>query len=157
MKRILLYIGIIASVFAVPVKPMNIGKMIPVRVVSLCKENEWLVIQTDTGNKGIGGNTQKALQNLKDTASGGIYLDTAEYLILGEGTEKDAEELRGVLKPSVRLCETAKTIDLAEAVKFLDAHGKLPRLKEWKEDTQLPVLSTFGDSLIFLKKVENKA
>jgi len=154
VKRIVLYIGMIALVFAAPVEHLNVGELIPVQVVAISQENGWTVIETDTGDKGIGANAQKALKNLKDTASGKIYLDTAEYLLLGRDTANAAEDLRGELKPSVKLCETAKPLDLEETAKFLNNHGKLPRLKDWNKDTELPVLSTFGDALIFLKKVE---
>lgn len=156
MKRIVLYIGIIALVFAAPVEHLNVGELIPVQVVAISEENGWTVIETDTGDKGIGANAQKALKNLKDTASGKIYLDTAEYLLLGKNTAKAAEDLRSELKPSVKLCKTAKSLDLKETAKFLNTHGKLTKLKDWNKDTELPVLSTFGDALIFLKKVEKR-
>lgn len=157
LKRIVIYIGILCALLFAPVESLNVGELIPVQVVALSKENGWTVIETDTGNRGIGGTAQKALQNLKDTASGDIYLDTAEYLLLGKDTEGTAEELRAELKPSVKLCETAKSVDLAKSAKFLRVHGKLPKLKDWNGEQELPVLSTFGDALIFLKKVENKA
>ena len=155
MKRIILYIVILAGVIAAPVKPLNVGSLIPVQVVALREENGWTVIETDTGNRGIGGTAKQALRNLKDTACGDIYLDTAEYLLLGENAADAAEELRSELKRSVQICETAAKVDLAQAAKFLGVHGRLPKLKDWKKDAELPVLSTFGDMLIFLKKVEN--
>ena len=142
---------------AAPAEPLNIGELIPVQVVSIYQEKGWTVIETDTGNKGMGGTAKQALRNLKDTACGKIYLDTAEYLVLGEDTAEAVEELRDELKRSVQLCEAATTVDLAQTAKFLHAHGKLPTLKEWKKDAELPVLGTFGKSLIFLKKVENSS
>ena len=138
---------------AVPIEPSDIGKLRPVQVVSVYKENAWVVMETDTGDKGFGSTAQQALQNLKDTSTGVIYLDTAEYLLLSKDTVDAAEELRKELKSSVRLCLAAKQVDMVEAAKFLGVHGSLPKLKDWEKDTELPVLSTFGNSLIFLKKV----
>lgn len=152
MKRIIIYIGILAALLFVPVESHNVGELIPVQAVALSKENGRVVIETDTGNRGIGETVRKALQNLKDTASGNIYLDTAQYLLLGKETGAAADELRSELKRSVRICETAKKVDLAQAVKFLRVHGNLPKLKDWKKDAELPVLTTFGDSLIFFEK-----
>ena len=157
MKRIIIYIGILAALLAAPAKPLNIGELLPVQVVSIYKENDWAIIETDTENKGIGGTTQQALHNLKETASGIIYLDTAEYLLMTEDAEASVEELRQELKPSVKLCMAAEPVDLAEAAKYLKVHGELPKLKHWEKGRELPVLSTFGDALILLKKVENKA
>ena len=157
MKRIIIYIAILAALLAAPVEPLKLGELVPVQVVSVQKEGDWTVIETDTGDKGIGADARRALENLKDTASGKIYLDTAEYLLLGESGEDAVEMLRGELKKTVRLCAIAKTMDLAETAKFLRVHGNLPKLKCWKKGTELPVLSTIGDALIFLKKVENNA
>jgi len=157
MKRIIIYVGILAALLAAPVEPLRIGELIPVRVVSVQKENGWTVITTDTGNKGMGGDAQQALRNLKDTASGKIYLDTAEYLLVGKYSEDTVEMLRSEMKKSVQLCATATTADLGEAAKYLAAQGELPKLKDWKMGMELPVIGTFGDALIFLKKVENSA
>ena len=157
MKRILIYVGILAALLVAPVKPSNIGQLHPVQVVSVYKENNWVVIETDTEDRGIGGSALQALQNLKDTTSGNIYLDTAEYLLLTKDTQEEVEALRAELKDSVQLCMCAKQVDLAAAGKYLSVHGQLPKMKHWKKGTELPVLSTFGDSLIFLKKVENSA
>lgn len=156
MKRIVIYIVILAAVVAAPVKQQNIGKMKPIRVVSVHKENDWIIIETDTEDIGMGGTVKQALQNLKDTADGIIYMDTAEYLLLSKDALETVEELRKELKPSVRLCVATKMEDLSETAKYLDVQGGLPKLKNWKNGRELPVLSTFGDSLIFLKKVEKR-
>ena len=157
MKRILLYIGVLAALLVLPVERSDVGKLLPVQVVSIYKEGNWTVVETDTENRGMGGTAEQALRNLKDTASGIIYLDTAEYLLLTQDTQEAAEELRDELKESVRVCMAAKSVNLAEAAKYLSVHGDLPKLKNWKQGGELPVLGTFGDSLIFLKKVENNA
>ena len=157
MRRIILYIGILALVVAAPVKPMDIEKLRPVQIVSVYKESNWTVIETDTEDKGIGGTARQALQNMKDTSNGVIYLDTAEYLLVTKQTEEATRELIAELKPSVRMCMTTGVEDLKQAVLYLKAHGGLPKLKAWVKGAELPVLSTFGDSLIFLKKVENNA
>lgn len=157
MKRIILYAGILAAMAAVPKEPSDVGNLLPVQVVSIYKENGWTVIETDTEDKGMGSTAAQALQNLKDTAAGDIYLDTAQYLLLTEETVSAPEELRHQLRPSVGLCLSTKKIDLSKVGDFLTVHGNLPKLKNWNEGRELPVLGTFGDALIFLKKVENSS
>ena len=157
MRRILCYATILGLVLALPVEKADVGKLRPVEVVSIYKEGKLYVMQTDTGDQGVGTTAQQALESLKATSSGIIYLDTAEFLLLGEGTEETAEELRQHLKKAVRLCMTGEPVDLAEAARFLSVHGELPSLKDWETGSELPVLSTNGDSLIFLKKVEKRA
>ena len=157
MKRTVLYIGILVGLLLAPVEQMEVGKLIPVEVVSVYRQGENYVIETDTQNKGIGQTPGAALQNLKDTASGTIYLDTAKYLLLTQDAQNAVEVLRENLKPATQLSEIERLLPMQEVAKFLDSHGKLVRLKQWKEGVEMPLLSTFEDSYIFLKKVENKA
>lgn len=157
MKRMLLYAVILSALLTAPVNHLDVGKLRPVQVVSVYKENQWVVVKTDTGDYGIGATTEQALNNMKDTTAGVIYLDTAEYLLLSENAEEEAEELRSVLKANTRLCYADAKIDIAETGKFLASHGDLPKLEDWKKGQDLPVLSTFRKRLTFLKKVENSA
>lgn len=157
MKRILCYIGILAAVLSWPVERLDVGKLCPVQVVSVSKKDNWIVIETDTEDVGMGATARQALQNLEDTTSGVIYLDTARYLLLSQDAEGAVEELRDALKPSVEMCIGTQQVDLQEAAVFLAAHGELPRLKEWRSGQELPVLGIFGERLTFLKKVEKSA
>ena len=157
MRRIISYIAVLSVLMVLPVTQLDVGKLHPVQVVAIYKEKNWVVLETDTEDKGFGRTARQALQNLKDTSSGIVYLDTAEYLVITKNAEEEAEELRKELKHSVRLCMATKPVDLAETAEFLSAHGGLPKLKDWEKGSEIPVLSTFGDSLIFLKKVEKRA
>ena len=157
MKRIILYIGILAALLAAPVERADVGKLRPVQAVYIYKEKDWFVLETDTDDLGIGATAEQALRNLKDTTAGIIYLDTAEYLLLSKDAQEAAEELREELKDSVRLCLMAQKVDMKEAAKYLSAHGDLPKLESWKTGQELPVISGFGERITFLKKVENSA
>ena len=148
---------VLALVIAAPARPTNISKLLPMRAIGIYKEESWFRIETDTGNRGFGGTVTQALRNMKDTASGIVCLDTVEFLIVTKDTQKEVAELESELRPSVRLCLTATEIGLEETVKYLDAHGGLPTLRTWKNRQELPIISLFGDSVIFLKKVENNA
>ena len=152
MKRNIIYIVILAAMLWVPVKKLDVSKLLPIQVVSVYKEENMVVIETDTQSRGVGVTVGQALENLKDTANGIIYLDTAEYLMLSPDAEHTVETLRQELKGSVRLCMTQAKIDPAEVVVFLGAHGQLPQLKSWKKGMELPVLHAFENSLTFLKK-----
>ena len=157
MKRVLIYIGILALLFAAPVERSDVGMLRPVQVVSVYSENGWVVLETDTEDKGYGMSALEALQNLKETSNGIIYLDTAQYLLITADTVGAVEELRQYLKPGVRLCMAVKQLPLKEVSRFFGVHGRLPRLKGWSEGEKLPVLGTFENSLTFLKKVEKSA
>ena len=157
MKRILLYIVILGAVLAVPVRPANIGQLLPVQIVSVAKAGGNVILRTDFDNTGEGTTVKEALVDLKDKAAGMIYLDTAQYLLVEEELFSEIEELKEVLKPSIRICATEGVVDLTEAVAYLDVHGQLPKLKWWETGMELPVLSNVRNSLTFLKKVEKRA
>ena len=157
MKRILLYAGILLALLVVPVERLDVAKLRPVQVVSVYKEDQRIVIETDTGDYGIGMTAEQALENMEDTTPGVIYLDTARFLLLRKGAEDAVEELRNTLKPNTHLCYAEEGIDITETGKFLSAHGDLSKLKAWKNGQDLPVLSTFRKRLTFLKKVEKRA
>ena len=148
MKRIGLYILLMAAALLVPVERADVGKLRPIETVSVYKENGWVVLRTDTDDIGIGGTAMQALQNMKDSASGIVYLDTAQYLLIDKEAEDAAEELRQALKDRVKLCFAAKEIEPADATKYLSAHSDLPQMRTWEMGQELPVLMQYGERLI---------
>lgn len=147
MKRIAIYIVALAIVLLVPINGMDIERLKPVELVFVYEDENNTVIETDTGDKGVGENAEAALQNLKDTTDGYIYLDTAEYLLMTEKTQDAVETLRPVLKKSLQLCLAEKNVDLVTAARFLPAHGKLPQLKQWKQGETLKKLVCIEERL----------
>lgn len=151
MKRILIYIIVLLALTKAPLEGVHLGMLRPVEVVMILREGNEVVILTDTEDMGRGADGLAALENLKATTPGNIYLDTAEYLLLTADTEAVAEQLRSKLRASVGLCTADKGIDLQLAAKFLPAHDKLPALKAWKQGEKLPYLKTVGERLQLVK------
>ena len=89
MKRILLYLGILAAVCWAGKPGTDIGMLIPVETVFIQKLENEIVIETDSGDRGAGATMKQAAEDLKEKADGVIYLDTADYLILN----REAEDL----------------------------------------------------------------
>ena len=154
MKRIVIYVLILAATLFAPVKGNDIGRLRPVQAALVYKENQNVVIQTDTEDTGVGQTAKEALQNLKDTTPGIIYLDTARYLLVAEEALPEIEPLRAELKPSVQMCLAEGAVLGADTALFLKVHGQLPQLKSWKEGVDLPLLTTFEKRLILTKKDE---
>ena len=119
--RKILYIIILALSFFAPVQRLDIAKLLPVESVAVYMERGQVLLKTDTDNVGRGSTAPEALQNLKDTTAAIIYLDTADYLLIGEGEEAAAEQLRPYLRPSVRTGHYAGG-DVKEETRYLDAH-----------------------------------
>ena len=134
MKRIIIYVLILIALLFVPVKDNDIGKLQPVEVVQVYRQGQQVTIRTDTGDLGVGNTAQLALQNLKDTTPGYIYLDTAEYLLIEASAEAEVDGIRHELKKAVRICSVADSVDLKSAAQYLSVHGALPSLREWSRD-----------------------
>ncbi len=141
MKRIGIYLALLAALWFVPVKGLEIGKLQPVEVVFVYRSEGQIVIETDTADLGFGITLTEALEDLKLTTPGIIYLDTAEYLLLGNNALDTVEQLRPILKKSVQICTADIGIDLQLAARFLPAHGKLPQLKHYHQGLVLPHLT----------------
>lgn len=120
MKFILYTLIIALSLFA-PVTRLDIAKLSPVEAVAVYKEYGQVVLKTDEENEGRGENVHLALADLKKKASVIIYLDTARYLLVGEGAETEAAALQAYLKESVLVGNYAGG-DVKEEAKYLDVH-----------------------------------
>ena len=140
MKRILFYILLLAFVLVVPVERVDIATLRPVQTVAVTFANKECCIVTDTGNLGVGENALSALEDLKRTTPGIIYLDTADYLLVSEGAQEQAQMLRSYMSDSVRVYQLLGTPDLEEVSAYLQIHDGGVRLSRWKPGMQLPVL-----------------
>ena len=130
MKKVALYILLLAAAVLAPLRGMDVGKLQPVGLVQLYKEGETVVIVTDTGDSGRGNNVEAAFENLEDTTPGVIFLDTADYLLISKDAVGEVEKLSSRLKASVRLCYAEKDIEAAEAMEYLAVHRPQVLLKE---------------------------
>ena len=137
--KLLLYILILAAAALVPARGTDVGKLIPMEVVSVSESNGVIRVETDTGDWGEGENLDDAFRDMEDTAPGIIYLDTAEYALIGEGM--NPQILCGYLKDSVRICRAAEGIPLEGIADYLSAHGPGVRLRRTEEDGNLPVIT----------------
>lgn len=156
MKRVIMYGLALLLLNFVPVKGTDIGKMRPVEVLFVYREAENIVIETDTGDLGEAETVLDALQDLKNTTPGFIYLNTAQYLLITEATKDAVEQLCPMLNKSVRICFAESSVDLKEAARYLPVHEELPKLSDWGPHAQLPILRCVEKRLNFLKNALDK-
>lgn len=130
--RIIAYLIILVLLFLVPVERLDIAKLEPVQTVAIYTEPGAVVLQTDTHNEGKGSSVSEALENLEETTPGVIYLDTAEYLLVGKDGESYVESLRKYLSPSVRVSLWDGKGDVDMAARYLSVEKNLPTLRSWK-------------------------
>lgn len=127
--RILLYIIIISALLFVPLDPLDIGKLEPVQTVSVRYEQNKIILETDTKNRGEGETVEEAIRDLKKGTPGVIYLDTAQYLLFTKGAIPYIQGLEKHLRDQVRAClwDGKGSVEMAD--KYLCVRNDLPRLK----------------------------
>jgi len=139
MKRIILYVLILGALFFAPVESAEVAKLEPVQAVWMYVDGDSIVLETDTEDKGSGATVEEALADMKRKSAGIIYLDTAQ-LVLVTAAEQQIPALKPHIKDSVKLCLWSGKGELAEAVKYADAHGLGTKVRRWKPGDKLPNL-----------------
>ena len=119
--RAIAYIMILTLMLMAPVTRLDISKLEPVEAVAVTIEEGNVRLETDTGSVGRGKTVSQALEDLKTNATLIIYLDTAQYLLVGDGTEETSEELRKYLGKSV-ITARYNGGEITEEVLYLNAH-----------------------------------
>lgn len=120
--RILLYIVILGAMLFAPVDRLDIAKLEPVEAVAIYTENGQVVLETDGESVGRGATAREALEDLKKKALSVIYLDTADYLLIGDGAQSAAQELRQYLRKSAQIGSYYGG-SVKDEAKYLDVHG----------------------------------
>ena len=151
MRKMVWYLILIIGALMIPSEKTDIGDMKPVELVQLERNSDRVVIRTDMKDEGEGQDTAEALENLKRTSDGIIYLDTADYLLVDMDAAADAVELAGVLKASSRVCWAEKKIDPEKATAFLRIHQPQTQFKDWNTENREEILRTAGEKLVLEK------
>ena len=112
----------------------DIAKLAPVEVVWLSERDGQVSLKTDMGDFGVGEDMQAALEDMKASASGTVFLDTADYLIVEQGREELLEQAYTFLRPSCMICVAEKMPDLEVAAEYLSAHEPELTLREYRVD-----------------------
>lgn len=147
MKRVVIYILLLAAALLIPVDKVDVAKLRPIEVIYISKDGDTVLLQTDTDDVGLGADAAAALENMEQTSPAVIYLDTARYLLIGPGGEEPAQQLRGILKNGIRLCAVAEPVALTDVAQYLPVHGDLPKFTQWEAGEQLPILRLENDRI----------
>ena len=153
MKRTALYFVILLVAALLPVHRTDVGKLRPVEVVSIYKEEDLLIIKTDTGDSGIGKTAADAYRNLEKPTAGVIFLDTANYLLVDDTAKNEIVPMSQWLKPNIRICFAARGIDLSAAARYLTEHQPKVKLKEYGSGAVVETLIVINGRMD-LKKLE---
>ena len=145
MKRWLAVLaGISLAIFLPPTEKTEISDLCPVELLSIYREEGMLWVETDTGSVGRGKNLTAALTELEETASGKIFLDTADYVLVTAATKDVLPELKKRLRPATEIVQVCGEVDSRAAADFLSVHKAGLALKDCQRGTELPRLIVKG-------------
>lgn len=138
----LLALGIIVSLF--PGKGTDVGELLPVELVSLTVQREKIVVQTDTGDLGMGETLAEAMENLRAGAPGKVFLETADYLLLSPQTEAWWGQLKTWFRPGTLVYAAGEEVNPEAAVEYLRSHTGGTPLNRLGEETPKRVIRWEG-------------
>lgn len=141
MKRWIVYAAAaVAALMITPGKITDVGKLQPVELLYVYQDAGRICVETDTGDLGRGIDLDAAMEDLKATTAGEVFLDTADFLILTKQTVSLLPELAQMLRPATEIC-VGRNADTKTAAQFLAAHNPKVTLKDWAaEGAHLPNL-----------------
>ena len=140
MKRWMIYLLLVAGAFLFPKRPVELGKLIPVELILVEKEEGAYLVRTDTGDVGHGTTLPSAIENLRATAPGDLFLDTARYLLVTEETHHTIPEISRYLKGETYISMVENGLDPEQATQYLSAHPPKLQLKAWKTGSKPELL-----------------
>ena len=147
-----MYAGLVAAALMLPARPVQLGKMKPVEVVQMTGAAGLITLETDTGDTGAGETVLQALTDLKETARGIVYLDTAAYLLVSEDAGQLIPELEPHLKSGIYIVQVSGEVELEKAAEFLEVHKPSVQLKEWSQELKLEEIRQEKEKMILVEK-----
>lgn len=146
MKRWVWYVVIIGVVAALSGKSTageDIGTLQPVQTVRLSCVRGQVCMETDTGDVGVGEDLKSALEDMKGSASGEIFLDTADYLIISPACIDLLPAMNAYLRPSCAVCMEEGETSMEQVGLFLQQHTPETTLMKYRAgDRNLQTLVT---------------
>ena len=125
MKKWLWYFAILAAAAFLGARSgpgQDVGKLQPVQVVCVYREVDAVVVQTDTGDWGVGDTFRAAAENMNAAATGEVFLETADHLLVAPDCIDLIGEAMELLRPSGSLCLMEGQPDLTQVGQFLQTH-----------------------------------
>ena len=124
MKKWLIFAAVLTAVAILSRRPhpaRDVAMLEPVQAVYIYQKEKTLCIETDTGASGRGNTLKEAAADLKASASGEIFLDTAEFLLLDPRVAITAD-FHTLLRPTCGVTFTTAPPDLQAISEFLSVH-----------------------------------
>lgn len=147
-------VGIVLALFAAFLlmgnsdEKTDVADLIPVEVIRLQLDDSDISIETDEAGSGKGETLDAAIGDLKNKASGEVFLDTADYVLVGPDALHLIPSLKDILRPSCKLCVEDGKVDINQVAQYLKVHEVEASLQRYlTRDQNLPWLVQEGDDM----------
>lgn len=119
----------------------DVAELTPVEVLYIYIEGSKIGIATDTEAFGTGYSLESAIEDMKETAYGEVFLDTADYVLMTEQTKGMILELRDSVRLSAKLLVATGEVDLKRVPQFLKVQKPKVTLRDYLTgETAVPKL-----------------
>ncbi len=135
MKKWLFYVAAVVLVAALGYMPFSgsdVAVLQPVELIFVDHKDGAVTVQTDTGDMGKGKTLEQAFADLKSTTAGEVFLDTADFLLIGTNGTILLQELTQILRPACKVCIVQEQVDLKEAAEFLRIQSENVTLQQYR-------------------------
>lgn len=141
MKRWLLLLALGTLLLTRPFSASDVARLKPVEVIRVSTVSHGVCVETDTGDRGEGKTLAQAFANLKTTADGDIFLETADRLLVSPLAVDLLPELTEYLRPGCNICVELGAVELDAVSDFLNIHEPGVTLQDHRAgEKALPVL-----------------
>ena len=128
MKKViwtLIALGALGAMDLLPFHARDVADLLPVKTVFITRSGEEYAVDVGAGVQAVGKTLSEALQQLRETSPGEVFLPTAEQLVLAE-PDRDAVEAvaeESGFRPAAGICKTLLPIPDQEALsRYLETH-----------------------------------
>ena len=115
----------VVSLCMLPRTGTDAAKLLPAQVLVIAQEDGQITVESDNGASGSGATLPDALEAMRESAEGTLFLDTAEHIVFLQSAQAllPAAARQRQFRPAAKLyLARMDTLDAEECVDFLQAH-----------------------------------
>lgn len=115
----------VVSLCMLPRTGADAAKLLPAQVLVIAQEDRQITVESDNGASGSGATLPDALEAMRESAEGTLFLDTAEHIVLLQSAQAllPAAARQQQFRPAAKLyLARMDTLDAEGCVEFLQAH-----------------------------------
>ena len=128
----------------------DVGKLLPVELLLIERDNATFRIRSDTVAAGEGDTIIAAINDMKETSPGEVFLDTADYVLIRDGLEDILPELMHHLRPASNVYILQGDADLSELSAYLRIHSTQQTLRDYcSGEVELSILKVEQERMRF--------